>query len=408
MVKKLFSLSIVAGAGVVSACFGSGPTPSQPSRATVLFTGQPIENCGTGTYIGPVALGSASGYVTLLPFVQQGGQSGNCGGGGQVPNQAEDVLAFDEDGGSLMMIGSAGYSSQGIHDQILATGSGAVYAYSEMSMMGTWTYVDPGRIKVGSGMGIDSPVGIAMSGSDVYVEIVSNQNTTGQAEPDNPEYPCCGGGTPGVQGSIWKVGATSAMLQVNPVCTTTDRCFAGNSTSLVYFERPNTTSNELWRLTSTATGMIASSTSGMDMPVGLDADDTTIAFTTSPACTSMGNNNFCNVDDCTVYAYDLATMHLTTLLSTQSWGCMDAKLAGGYVYFTIIGWSERTQHIFGKGIGRVSLADHTFESLDLGIQGDAAGPRRIFPSGDRLYLVDPLVMARIDAADLAGKHDFTP
>jgi hypothetical protein len=87
---------------------------------------------------------------------------------------------------------------------------------------------------------------------------------------------------------------------------------------------------------------------------------------------------------------------------------MDAKLADGYVYFTIIGWSQRTQHFFGKGIARVAIADKTFESLDLGIQGDAAGPRRVYPSGGQLYLVDPLVMARIDASELAGKHDFAP
>jgi len=386
-----------------------------PTRATVLFTGQPIQNCYQGTYVGPVAIGSGSGYVTMLPFVPQGGNSGICNNqGGQVPDAPQDVFAFNKDGGSLTSLGSAGESSQAGHDYLTTTPTGVAYVYSEPSTMNTRAYVDPGHIQVGSGMGVDTPFGIAQSGSDLYVELTSNPITTGQAEPDNPEYPCCGGGPGGgtTQASIWKVGGGS-IAQVNPVCTTLDRCIVGNSTSLIFVERPNTTGNELWRITALATAtstptMVASQSNGGEVPVGLDADDTTIAYTTSLTCTTMSSNDSCNVDECNVFAYDIASGMMTTLLSTGKWGCMDAKLADGYVYFTIVGWSQRTQHMFGKGIGRVSIADRTFESLDLGIQGDAAGPRRVYPSGDRLYLVDPLVMARIDAVELAGKHDFTP
>src|SRR5512135_3601098 len=107
MVKKLASISIVAGVGVISACFGEGPTPTPPAKATILFTGAPIPNCGaSGTYIGPVAIGAGSGYVSTLPFTQSGGGNDCNGGGGPPPMQDEDIFAFNKDGGTLMKIGS--------------------------------------------------------------------------------------------------------------------------------------------------------------------------------------------------------------------------------------------------------------------------------------------------------------
>jgi hypothetical protein len=411
MVKRFFILSLIA----FTACFGDGPTPTSPTRATVLFGGQPIQNCTFGTYIGPVAVGVASGYVTMLPFVQNGGANACGNGGQQIPNEPQDVFSFDKDAGGLTKLGSAGEASQQSHAFLTTTATGVAYVYSEQGAMNTQAFVEPGHVQVGTGMGVDTPYGIAQSGSDLYVEITSNPLTTGQAEPNNPEYPCCSGGPINgntTQANIWKVGGSS-IAQVNPVCSTLDRCFVGNANSLIYFERPNTSGNELWRLTQLTTAnsqqtMISSLTNGPEVPVGLDANDTTIAFATGLTCMTSNENQSCDVDECNVFAYDIATSTLKTLLSTHAFGCMDAKLADGYVYFTIIGWSQRTQHFFGKGIARVAIADKTFESLDLGMKGDAAGPRRVYPSGAQLYVVDPLVMARIDASELAGKHDFTP
>ena len=413
MVNKLLSVSIVAGAAVISACFGDGPTPTSPTRATILFGGQPVMSCNTGTYIGPVAVGAGSGFVAMLPYVADGGPN-SCGGTQQVPTGVpQDVLAFDKDTGARTEVGSAGANGIAGHVHLTATPTGVAYVYSVQGAMNTTAFVDPGHIQVGSGMGIDAAYGIAQSGSDLYVEITENQTTTGRAEPDDPEYPCCGPQNTGsYQAGIWKVGGAS-IAHVNPVCDTLDRCFVGNANSLVYFERPNTSGNELWRLTQLTTAnsqqtMISSLTNGAEVPVGLDANDTTIAFSTGLTCMTSNENQPCDVDECNVFAYDIATTTVKTLLSTHAFGCMDAKLADGYVYFTIIGWNQHTQHLFGKGVGRLSIADKTLESLDLGIEGDAAGPRRVYPSGAQLFLVDPLVMARIDASELAGKHDFTP
>ena len=97
-----------------------------------------------------------------------------------------------------------------------------------------------------------------------------------------------------------------------------------------------------------------------------------------------------------------------TLLATTRFGCVDAKLASGYVYFSIVALYSDINSMFGRGLGRVSIADRTIETIDLGIRGPYAGPRRIFPIGDQLFLVAPLVMARIDASVLAGKQDLVP
>ena len=415
MVKKLASISIVAGAAAITACFGAGPTPSPPSKATILFTGAPIMNCGqSGTYIGPVAIGAGSGFVSMLPYTQSGGGFDCNGGGGPPPSQDESIFAFNKDGGTLTKIGSAGQSNQSFHAKLTTTPTGVAYVYASQST--NQAIVDPGNIMVGSNMGgVTQPLGIAQVGSDLYVEITNNGVTTGQAEPDNPEYPCCGGGSGGTNNqmaNIYKVGAGGAVVAVNAVCNTLDACMVGNANDLIYFERP-ATGTELWQLTllpvtQTTPTKVASLSNGGEVPVGLDANDTTVAFSTSLTCQTFSQNDLCNVNECNVFAYDIASGTLKTLLSTRQWGCMDAHLADGYVYFTIVGYASRTQHMFGKGIGRVSIADKTFESLNLGIQGDAAGPRRIYPQAGRLYLVDPLIMARIDATELDGKMDFTP
>jgi hypothetical protein len=412
MVKKLLSFSLI---GVVSACFGDGPVPTPPSRATVLVTGSPIQSCGaTGMYFGPVAIGAGSGYISMLPFTAQGGGNGDCnGGGGSPPPTPETVVAFDEDTGAQSPVGSAGQDNQNIHAHLTTTPAGVAYAYSTGTNQ---VMVAPANVMVGSGQGgTASVLGIAQAGSDLYVEVTNGATTGGPPEPDNPGYPCCGpiGNTAGTQANIYKIAGSTAtsVTQVAPIYTTLDTSFVGNANNLAFFE--SGTAGVLWQLTLLATSSltktpITSLSSGGEVPVGLDANDSTIAFSTSLACVIQNQSDVCSVDECNVFAYDIAGGTMKTLLSTNQFGCMDAKLADGYVYFTIVDYSSRTESLFGKGIGRVAIADKSFDSLALGVQGPAAGPRRIYPSAGKLYLVDPLVLVRIDAAELDGKHDFTP
>jgi hypothetical protein len=413
MVKKLLSTAIVGSAAVVGACFGDGPTPSAPSSATILLSGTPIQNCNSGTYIGTVAVGSNQGYVTTLPFIHNGGPNppgcDNGGGGAQVPMVDQNVFSFNLDGGTLMKLGSAGMSGQGWRPQITADGSGYRYAWTQTASQPSGTYLEPDHMQVGSGnFGTEYPLGIAADGSDVWVALQTNATTGGQSEPDNPEYPCCGSTGGGVgSGAIWKVG-TGAVGTWQPFCLYTDRCFVAASGMLYYFELGQMS----WKLTSLPGGggtpgtlAVGNNNDGL-VPAGLDASAGYVAFTTAPRCDNMSGN--CDYSLCNVFVYDTAMQKLTTLLSTHQFGCMDAKIADGFVYFAITGVDQHTQHMFGRGIGRIAIADRTFESLDLGIQGDAAGPRRIFPLGNQLFLVDPLVMARIDASAIAGKQDIAP
>lgn len=410
MVKKLLSFAVVGSAGVVGACFGDGPVPPAPTKATILVAGQPIQNCDYGMYIGPVAIGSGSGFTTLLPFRQNGGNNNGCNnGGGQPPSLPMTVFAFNRDGGTLTMAGSAGESSMGWVPQLLDDGT---YTWTDVAMnAASSTYVEPGHIRIGGNQAVDYAIGIARDGGDVWVATQQNVMTGGKSPPDDPEYPCCGpGSTGGGNGSIWKVSGGTASGPVAswlPYCQYTDRCFAAAGGSLFYFESPPNASRwQLSQLSEAGGSAVQLATAGQtgDVPVGIDAQGTLVAYAASTSC----DNTPCDINQCKIAVYDTAMQHLTTLLSTNQFGCTDAKLADGFVYFAIVALDQHSQHLYGRGIGRVAIADRTFESLNLGLEGDSAGPRRVYPVGDRLYLVDPLVLARIDASELAGKHDFSP
>ena len=84
--------------------------------------------------------------------------------------------------------------------------------------------------------------------------------------------------------------------------------------------------------------------------------------------------------------------------------CAHLSIDATHVYFAIV--SIGNQRMRGDGIGRISIADQTFESLDLGIQGESAGPRRVYLAGDSMFAVDPFVVAAIKKTALDGKQDF--
>jgi hypothetical protein len=418
MVRKRVSIVIVGGVAAVSACFGDGPVPEAPSQATVLFSSSPSQNCSSGTYLGPVAFGSDRGYVSFLQYQPVG----NCGGGGGGPSTApQAVFGFGLADGTLSMLGSAGQTYAGAHVQLAALGSGYAAAYNDPSgpsgpsMM---VVVDPGHAGYGLNMGTDVPLGLAEAGGNLYVATASSSNTTGGRDLEDPMFPNGGDGsvTAG-KGTIWKVGGGQVRTWT-PGCGGLDRCVVGGGSALVYVEHPPTGA-EQWQITrldlgsgSPVVSTVASQMTDADLPFGLDTDGRYIAWSTTQSCAfqSSSPNQRCTISDCTVSVFD-TTMPMAapeTLLATTRFGCVDAKLANGYVYFSIVALYADNNSMFGRGIGRVSIADRTVETIDLGIRGPYAGPRRIFPIGDQLFLVDPLVMARIDDSALAGKLDVVP
>ncbi len=411
MVKKLLSIALVGGVAVVSACFGDGPTPTAPSGATILFSTEPGQSCNAGTYIGPVAFGSDHVYVSFLPYQPVGG---SCHGGGGGNIQAEQsVFAYPLAGGTLEKIGSAGETVGGSHVQLVATGSGVAYAYNDAGT--TSLFVEPGHATFPSMNGMEMPLGMFTLGSDVYVGAVNNVNTTGGLDVTAPTFPNGGvGSISNGSGYVMQV-STGTGAPWTPSCGGLDRCLVANSASFTYVAQP--TSGGAWdlvqvRFADMVATKLASSSQNGQAPYGLDTDDHQIAWSTTESCVQpMGGGSFnCSINSCNIFVYDTAAAmpKPTTLLSTQKFACVDAKLANGYVYFAIVALSTENQQMIGRGIGRVAIADRTVETLDLGIETPSTGPRRIFPVGDQLYLVDPFVLARIDASALDGKHDFTP
>jgi len=419
MVKQLISIAVIGGVGALSACFGDGPTPGAPDSAIVVFSSSPGQHCSAGTYIGPVAIGSDHGYVSFLPY-QANGNGCNGGGGGPI-TAAQQVFSFGLHGEALTMIGSAGESNSGAHVQIAAAGSGAAWAYNDpgAGSNGDQVLVHPGTMTYGTNMGTEVPLGLVAIGSDLYLASENNAATTGGEDLENPEFPNGGNGTlNGAQGSIWKIGG-GKVASWSPGCGGLDRCIVAGGSALVYVERPVTGGSVQWQITRYDVGSaspspqtISSQMTGADFPFGLDADDHLVAWSTTQSCVfnMMSTNQHCEASECSISVFDTTMPQAApkTLLATTQFGCLDAKLADGYVYFTIVGIYSDNNTMFGRGIGRVNIASRTIETLDLGIRGPYAGPRRIFPVGDQLFLVDPLVMARIPKSALDGKQDFTP
>ncbi|MBV8760311.1 MAG: hypothetical protein JO257_23670, partial [Deltaproteobacteria bacterium] len=392
---------------------GEGPTPSAPSEATVLVTASPAQSCNSGTYIGPVAFGSDHVYVSFLPYQAQGG-SCNGGGGGNI-QAPQTVYGAPLAGGALEKIGSAGVTNDG-HVQLVATGSGVAYAFNEMQS--TNLSFEPGHQSLPSMMGTNIPLGMFAIGNDVYVGTLNMYMTNSGASVAAPNFPNYSGTMITAQspGEIWHVGSGSAGSW-SPQCGALDRCLVANGSAFTYLAADPGVDASLWSLLQVPLGgttptKIANAphSSGL-MPLGLDMDDHQVAWSTTESCAQpMGGSFSCHMTTCNVFIYDsTATMPAaSTLLATQQFACVDAKLANGYVYFAIVEVSSENQVLIGRGIGRVHIADRSVETLDLGILAPGYGPHRVFPIGDQLYLVDPFVLARIPASALDGKHDFTP
>jgi hypothetical protein len=408
MVKHVISIAGVGGAAALSACFGDPPAPSAPDQVTQLFSTQPSQDCSSGTYIGPVAIGSDQGFVSFLAYTP----AANCGGGGGGQIQApQDVFAFDlAQPGAPTKIGSAGMTDAGGHVQIAAKPMGAIHAVWAFGQMSTnLVEIEPSGATVGSSQGgVNVAAGIAVAGTDVFVGVANGQTTSGR-EVTDPSYPSGGeGGILAQSGAIFKNAASFMTWQ--PSCSGLDRCIVANATTLAIGEHVGT--EDQISAIDTTTGnrtKVFSATTG-DTPHGLDIDDHYIAWSTALSCPSGNTNGSCRVSDCGVFVYDLTDPNAKPipLLSTSKFACIDAKLVNGYVYFSIVDVYKDYQQLYAPGIGRVNIADRTLETLDLGIRFPGAGPRRVFPVGDDLLVVDPFVMARMPASALDGKHDFTP
>src|SRR5690349_4194289 len=90
----------IAPIACLAACFGGGPTPTDPADAKTILFAPPAQEgqfCSGGArYIDEVGFTGDKGYATVLPYAPMNG----CDNGGSInlPQIPVDVLAFPKDG----------------------------------------------------------------------------------------------------------------------------------------------------------------------------------------------------------------------------------------------------------------------------------------------------------------------
>ncbi len=416
-----WSIALGALGALGGGCFGDGPVPGLPEKATILYTvSPPTSACSVASYIGPAAIGPATdGYVLALPYFRD---NRNCdNGGSQPPQNPVNVQKFH----------TAAPGAEALDPPFISDGltpprvsSRGVWAYKEITPTNI-IQVAPAVGTLPSNPGDQSPAGIVADDTSVYVASWS-QTPDNKAEVNNPNYPCCGafslvaGGGRTIGFGISKLpraGGQSTLLPVSPLfaCESMSECLVGNTSSLFYmayvepahvatvtrFPKTGTSVGE-----ATTIGTVENTGPGKIVPVGLAADDAHVVWSASVAYEMVAPDDPQPQPLCVITAQDLATQATTVLLSTTEFSCMHASIAGGFVYFAIVSIAGARSHMHGDGVGRVSLTDQTFESLALGVGGDGAGPRRVYVVDHTMYLVDPFAVAAVETSTLDGTHDF--
>jgi hypothetical protein len=416
----------------LAACFGSGPTPTPPAGATVVYrVPQANSNdvCTTSRYIGPVEIAGPTGYVIPLPYSPETGQ---CNG--PPPQESVNVVQFPKNGkgpdGTMLPGGGAGQFGGGAGRPALAThmgalrflfaSSGALEIGPEIDAIGTAT----GSLNIGSG-----PLSLVFDDSHVYFATLQN-NGGATLDPFSPTFPCCGGSGGSSSGYVYSVplplGTDVRATQLGGAqgtpqalfCDEIDHCIVLAGSNVAFLEHEGSQIVAGVRMfTPDGTSIFPLGDTGSivplgAVPVGLDSDGTRIVSSFAMSATG-GGSGFPVPPGCWIFQSTAGTMDSTHLVfHTMNFSCMDARIDGNELYFAIIG-SDHCQNcggeypLHGLGIGRVSLIDNqNFESISLGVSGVGAGPRRVRLDADYIFAIDTTVIARIDKTDLDGKHDF--
>lgn len=405
---------------VMPACFGEGPMPTAPTGATTVFyvNREASQPCGTAWYIGDVALGDEDGYALTYQWYPPN----NCGGGGGNQNTYEvPVHRFDKLGGDTEMIGMAGKTSGAENARLAALGSSVAWAYDNANT--SMTAMPVGGVGF-SGMlpysgSAFSPVAMTADPTGIYV--IGHTFLTG-TNINNPSYPCCDTGSPGGEpmSRAWKLEPTATTGTGLAFAPTTfysaglKSGLSSNDTTLFYLQRADTTAttpvtvHAVPKATMQST-QIATLERSDGIPVGFGANNAALVWSLSVSYATFPVPS----PRCKIVAFDLASGEETTLLETPDFSCLDAAVDDTHVYFAIVHVdSDNDSHqtspygMAGHGIGRVSLANGTLETLDHGIRGELVGPRRIYLDGDEMYVVDPFTIAKIAKSVLDGGSDF--
>lgn len=413
---------------LVAGCYGPGSAPSRPGNPTIVFAGTaPGSACGVGSSIGDVAFApDGTAHVLTLPFVSLR----TCEETVEVPELPIDIVRISDG----QVVGSAGKSD--------GWNARPIIAVSRSDARPWWAYpsldaffeivLDNGTSRVPNVSNRQTtlePVGLVVDGADAYVAAAFHH-----VPVDAPEYPSIGGPLPTglVQYSFAKVtGTTVTPLEPHDletgaqppeldaphfICDQPKSCLVQNSTSVFYlaYSKLRSYVGSLPKANPTGPESVIDEivTNTETAESGLAADDAHVAWSTSTLFDRLPTTG--TGGSCRIFWRAASGAGTTeTLLDTREFGCRDLELDGDSLYFVIVslrrfGKSAFPRYLHGEGIGRITVSGGsiTVETLDLGITGAAAGPRRVFVRGEDLYFIDPMVVVRIAKSELDGRLDI--
>jgi hypothetical protein len=417
--KRRFFLLLAFACG----CFGEGPTPTQPTGVTIVFyVSRPEVQCGQlASYIGPVALGDSVGFAAVLPYLPP--SSCNNGGSNNGESVAVPVYRF-----TTMSVAAP----EPLETPTQATFGPVPIVVGAHGTDGAWAYLGAQMsgappIKLGGSVQLDlaapmtegtaTPAGMVMDGTHTFV---ITRDTTASVSSD-PSYPCCPGNN--ISGpttsNAWRVtsGATDYMTAMTsepfyreslatPITQNTQSIFFTTrvveplgQVKLKKLGKDDPASTVPVEIDAIAQGLV---------PVGLAANDDGLVV----AVSTFSRASFL-APRCQIIRYP-TTGSMETLLDTDAFTCQDVAIDATHAYFAIVSLPMTSNNggpygMRGRGIGRVSLAlPHTVETVDIGIDAQSEGPRRVFLAGDDLFAVTPFEIAKLPTSALAGKTDFSP
>jgi hypothetical protein len=402
---------------VLAGCFAGGPVPSTGSDAPIVFQSSLPSGCN-GTYITSLAFGSDSGYALIYPY---GLETDGCDA--TTPsNVSVAVMQFLIDGSQPLgqMAGAAGMSNMQIAPpQITFGANGPVWAFE--------TPGNPATIYVGSPgvspqqLGSDQTGDLVGAAGD-YIAAASGHQPI---DPMSPNYPCCtSGNQQNSVGTLTQYTIEGTQVSVMPPATLPaimlgelPSAIAANSSAVFYVE-PKQPGIGIEALSGGATTELATISQTLptgSTPVGLAADDQHVAWALAQDATQTPLAMGCQiwfVDDNPLSS----TGTVTSLFSSSNLSCMSLAIDPNAVYFTIVDEvadnnNGSQPYLHGVGIGRVDFAMHMFSSIAFDVAALASGPRRIFTTQsdpNDVFVVDPLVVAKISKMSFAGRTDISP
>ncbi len=414
-------------AACCAGCFGAGPIPPTAADAPIVF-GVPIPSadvvCTASTYITSLAFGSDSGYAVLYPYGPETNDS-SCNG---TPSGPVDVVQFPIDGSfpAGRMVGNAGAASQQIPTPQIALGSNGPLVWfdmpsqpplTEVVTLGGMPEVLPSNLNLGNLVGA----------SGNFIATASGFQAT---DPMNPNYPCCednsSGQTPPGELTQYTVNGTmvTAMTPqtLSAVAIGELASSIATSSSAVFYIQPKQPGFGLEAITATGSAELAtmsqqdlSMTGGI--PVGLVADDAHVAWAFAQDAQQSPLASGCQIWATSDAPIAAGSGEIPPIFSSSNLSCMGLALDPDAVYFAIVdeesepGCSGCTPELHGVGIGRVDFAMHMFSSIAFDIAAPSSGPRRIYTSPsdqDDVFVLDPLVVAKISKMAFSGRMDIAP